>query len=358
MLGKIVVVLAVAALLVAGTSYWLASNNHASFSWLGEALPMGRSLQSEAKTFDASLQPHTTQQVSPPPPGDNALGFMLASVADQYVENAHYPAWSTPLTPAQAEGYRGNRYEPVSLPLGNNGHFTVTLEQYRFTRGESILVAASIQGPQVVTDRLELSLENSLTRDTVASAQLIATDGDGFYEGSIDSNESPGEYRLIAEANIDGKKVRHVSTLTIEPFLGTFDGLEASYIANNNLVIPLRFEPDQPGFYSLSAQLYAGQQPIALLQAEQRLDLTTDTIDLKAHGTVLADRQLKGPMSLRHLQIRQLPAKPGERTHYAFGPDEGYSFSPPDLDSLRDTPASDYESEQRAALLRQLADKF
>lgn len=39
MLGKIVVVLAVAASLVAGTAYWLASNNHASFSWFSEALP-------------------------------------------------------------------------------------------------------------------------------------------------------------------------------------------------------------------------------------------------------------------------------------------------------------------------------
>ncbi|WP_203300602.1 hypothetical protein [Marinobacter sediminum] len=115
--------MAVAPSLFAGTAYWLASSSHASFSWL-----------------------------SPDP---------------------------------RAEGYRGNRYEPVSLPLGNNGQFNFILEQYRFTRGEPILVAASIQGPQVVADRLELSLKNSLNRYSVVSARLITTDGDGIYEVTI-----------------------------------------------------------------------------------------------------------------------------------------------------------------------------
>src|SRR5699024_6057613 len=100
------------------------------------------------------------------------------------------------------------------------------------------------------------------------------------------------------------------------------------------------------------------QKPIAQLQAEQRLDMGSDTINLKAHGTVLANRHIEGKLSLRHLQLRQLPARPGDRTSYAYGPDDGYSFSPPNLNSLRDTPVVNPESEQRAALLRQLADKL
>ena len=91
---------------------------------------------------------------------------------------------------------------------------------------------------------------------------------------------------------------------------------------------------------------------------EKRLDSTSDTINLRAHGTVLANQTVDGQLQLKNLQIRQLPARPGDRTNYAFGPDEGYSFTPPDLESLTDTPAVDPESEQRAALLRQLADKF
>ncbi|MBC7183816.1 MAG: hypothetical protein H5U30_09645, partial [Marinobacter sp.] len=113
-----------------------------------------------------------------------------------------------------------------------------------------------------------------------------------------------------------------------------------------------------PGFYALSAQLYAGQRPVAQLQTEQRLDGTSDTIKLKAHGTVLANETEAGQLQLKHIQIRQLPAKPGDRTNYGFGPDKGYEFAPPDLDDLTDTPVVDPESEQRAALLRQLADKF
>ena len=73
---------------------------------------------------------------------------------------------------------------------------------------------------------------------------------------------------------------------------------------------------------------------------------------------MLAHREISGNLELRNLQIRRLPASPGDRTDYGYGPDDGYSFSPPDLDGLTDSPAGDPESEQRAALLQRLADKF
>tara|TARA_R110000823_G_scaffold224420_1_gene352442 strand:- start:862 stop:1572 length:711 start_codon:yes stop_codon:yes gene_type:complete len=226
---------------------------------------------------------------------------MLAKVADQYAQSVRYPPWSVPLTEVQAAGYRSNHYEPVALPLEQDGHT-------------------------------------------------------GYYQGSLTTDEEPGEYRLIVEATVDGKPVRHASSLTIEPYLGDFDGLEDTYLSNNNLLIPVTFSPQALGFYALFAQLYNGQQPVAELQAEKRLDRTSDTVSLKAHGTVLANKSFNGKFQLRNLQIRQLPSKPGDRTHYAFGPDDGYDFEPPDLDDLKDTPAVNPESEQRAALLRQLAD--
>lgn len=37
------------------------------------------------------------------------------------------------------------------------------------------------------------------------------------------------------------KPVRHASSLTIEPHLGDFEGLEDTYLNNNNLVIPVSF---------------------------------------------------------------------------------------------------------------------
>jgi hypothetical protein len=120
----------------------------------------------------------------------------------------------------------------------------------------------------------------------------------------------------------------------------------------------VRFDPEQSGYYALSAQLYSGEIPLAQLQQETSLGSSSAVIRLKAHGSVLANRDIQGTLQLRHLQIRRLPAAPGDRTDYAFGPEEGYEFSPPDLDGLRDQPAMNPESEQRAALLRQLADKF
>lgn len=354
--GKAALLLTMVSAGVVGSGYLLSADNHTRFSWFSE-LP-GKNESATVQSIIPPKQPPGSSSQPAEPPPDNALGFMLASVADQYAESTRYPSWSVPLSPEQASAYRGNHYEPVSLPLEGNGQFTVTLEKYRFTEGEQILVAAMIQGPQVVDRSLSATLERPESRDAVASTTLEEAGSPGYFEGALSADESPGEYRLIVEARLDGKPVRHASTLTIEPYLGDFKGLGEARISNNNLIIPVRFSPEDPGFYALSAQLYSGQRPVAQLQMEKRLDSTSDTINLKAHGTVLADQTVDGQLELKNLQIRQLPAKPGDRTNYAFGPDEGYAFTPPDLDSLTDTPAVNSESEQRAALLRQLADKF
>lgn len=351
---KAFLLITVAATCVFGTGYMLSAENTGAFLWLNQMF------SSQPITVPRASDTQSLKASSPlqQPPSDNPLGFMMTNVAEQYSESVRYPLWSVPLTPEQVRGYQGNQYEPVDLPLGNGGHFKVSLEKFRFTRGQPILIVASVQGPQIVGDTLDATLETPASRDKVRSTTLTATNTSGYYEGTLSSDEDPGEYRLIVEANVDGKTVRHASSLTIEPYLGDFEGLDDSYISNNNLVIPVHFSPESAGFYALSAQLYDGQTPIAQLQTEQRLDMGSDTLKLKAHGTVLANRKIEGKLTLRHLQLRQLPARPGDRTNYAYGPDDGYSFSPPNLDTLRDTPVVNPESEQRAALLKRLAAKL
>lgn len=342
---------------VVGMGYILSDENRSGFQWLTSLSP-GKSSVPTEKADAPSTAKAAAIAATAKPPADDALGYMLASVAEQYTQTTRYPAWSVPLTPAQAKAYQGNKFEPVSLPLEGDGQFIVTLEKYRFTRGETILVVAVIQGPQVVARSLTATLEKPASREAVASTSLEQAGKAVYFEGSLEASEAPGEYRLIVEARLDGRPVRHASPLTIEPYLGEFKGLGDPHVSDNNLVIPIKFSPEEPGFYALSAQLYAGQRPVAQLQTEQRLDGTSDTIKLKAHGTVLANETEAGQLQLKHIQIRQLPAKPGDRTNYGFGPDKGYEFTPPALDDLTDTPAVDPESEQRAALLRQLADKF
>lgn len=339
-----------------GLGYLLAADNPGRFSWIPGTTP------SESIPDTANDQPPPQAGKPSPPdkpePSDDAVGFMLASAAEQYTRNVRHPEYSVPISEEQAKAYAGNRFDPVELPLEGDGQFTVTLEKYRFVQDEDILVVATITGSQVAGDRLAATLESTESRQEHASADLQKESGEPYYDGVIKADAAPGEYRLIVEASIDGKPVRHASTLTIEPDLGEFDGLGSPRVNNNDLIIPVHFDAREPGFYALAAQLYYKGRPLAQLQTERRLDGTTDTLELKAHGSVLADRDISGELELRNLQIRRLPAKPGDRTDYGFGPDEGYSFSPPDLDGLTDSPASDPESEQRAALLRQLADKF
>ena len=339
---------------VAGTVWLLSAENEGSFRGLQQDTTT--SVPETVSSQESAAEAKPAAPVSKPP-SDNALGFMLASVADEYQQTIRYPDYSVPLTKAQAEAYQGNRYHPVVLPLEGDGRFVVTLDKFRFSQGEPILVVASLKGRQVFGQSLSATLETAGERGRVASAELENADP-GYYQGTVSSDHTPGEYRLIVEARVDGKPVRHVSSLTIEPDLGSFEGLETAYVSGNDLVIPVRFDPEQSGYYALSAQLYSGEIPLAQLQQETSLGSSSALIRLKAHGSVLANRDIQGPLQLRHLQIRRLPATPGDRTDYAFGPEEGYEFSPPDLDGLRDQPAMNPESEQRAALLRQLADKF
>lgn len=290
-----------------------------------------------------------------PPPDDNPLKFMLASVAEQYQQASRYPPYSLPLSEAQAKAYRGNVYEPVVLPLAEGGHFTVTLEKFRFTRGEDILVVAQLSGPPVVAPTMRARLE-STGDQTALDSTTLQQQSDGLFQGTLDSDVDPGEYRLIVEATVDGKPLKHVSTLTVEPDLGDFTGLGEASVMDNNLVIPVKFDARERGFYRLSAQLYNQGRPLAQLSAEQRLDSTASTITLRAHGSVIAGKDISGRLRLKGLQIQRLPARPGDRTDYAFGPDGGFDFSPPDLDGLRNTRAGDPESEQRAAMLKAMVD--
>lgn len=353
---KALLATAVLAAGISGTAWFLSAENDGQFGWL---VPAGQSNPQSAERMTGSHPPSGAgDEPQASKPSDNALGFMLASVADEYQQTIRYPDYSVPLSDAQAKAYQGNLYHPVELPLEGDGRFVVTLDKFRFTRGEPILVVTSLSGRQVFSESLSASLESTPEQDRADSAELHATEDTGYYQGSLSSDHAPGEYRLIVEARVDGRPVRHVSSLFIEPDLGDFNGIESPYVSGNDLIIPVKFDPENAGYYALTAQLYNGQRALAQLSAEESLSGGRGTLQLRAHGSVLANRDIEGQLQLRHLQIRQMPARPGDRTHYAFGPDEGYEFSPPNLDRLRDEPAVNPESEQRAALLRQLADKF
>lgn len=346
--------LLIIASLVAGASgvgYLVAVDN------TGYRPPAAASAQqaaSPAPQNDAEIRVTRAPTRKPPIPDDNPVKFMLVNVAEQYQQASRYPPYSLPLTDVQANAYRGNVYQPVVLPLADGGHFTVTLEKFRFTRGEDILVAAQLSGPPVVARNMRATLEATGNRSALESTTL-RQQKDGLYQGTLNSDVDPGEYRLVVEASVDSKPLRHVSTLTIEPDLGDFTGLGEASVTNNDLLIPVEFDARESGFYRLSAQLYNQGRPLAQLTAEHQLDVTASTIILRAHGSVIADKNISGKLQLRGLQIQRLPARPGDRTDYAFGPDGGYDFSPPDLDGLRNTRAGDAESEQRAAMLKSMA---
>ncbi|HAU18129.1 MAG TPA: hypothetical protein DCS72_07285, partial [Marinobacter adhaerens] len=168
--GKVALLLTLVTAGVVGAGYLLSADNHTDFSWFSKVVDSAET--APVQSAGLARQSSTDPSAEPEPPPDNALGFMLASVADQYAETTRYPPWSIPLSPEQANAYGGNHYEPVSLPLEGDGQFTVTLEKYRFTAGEQILVAAAIRGSQVVGRSLSATLERPESRDAIAGTTL------------------------------------------------------------------------------------------------------------------------------------------------------------------------------------------
>src|SRR5690606_32471177 len=108
----------------------------------------------------------------------------LQGTADDYQQSIRYPDYSVPLSAAQAEAYQGNRYHPVGLPLEDDGLFTVSLEKFRFTRGETILVVASLSGRQVFGNTLSADLETADDQKPATSTVLKATESAGYFEGT------------------------------------------------------------------------------------------------------------------------------------------------------------------------------
>ncbi len=166
---------------VAGAVWLLSAENEGSFRG-GLQQDTTTSVPEAVSNQESAAQATPAGPVSEPP-SDNALGFMLASVADEYQQTIRYPPdYSVPLTKAQAEAYQGNRYHPVVLPLEGDGRFVVTLDKFRFSQGEPILVVASLKGRQVFGQSLSATLETAVERDRVASAELENADPPGYYQ--------------------------------------------------------------------------------------------------------------------------------------------------------------------------------
>lgn len=117
---------------VAGAVWLLSAENEGSF-W-GLQQDTTTSVPEAVSNQESAAQATPAGPVSETP-SENALGFMLASVAEEYQQTIRYPDYSVPLTKAQAEAYQGNRYHPVVLPLEGDGRFVVTLDKFRFSQG-------------------------------------------------------------------------------------------------------------------------------------------------------------------------------------------------------------------------------
>ncbi|WLD57422.1 hypothetical protein NFC81_11960 [Salinispirillum sp. LH 10-3-1] len=284
-----------------------------------------------------------------------ALQAAWLEVAEAYAVSAQHPSYSIPLQADQVVAYRGNAYEPVSLPLVTGAVMRVFLPQLRYQKGDVVSVRAEVDGAAQLDNRMAVRLVAVSDESEATTAELRRAAPDESFLGELDTaTVTPGEYRLIVTARIDQEAISHVSLLVVEPDIGDLLGVGATGVAANHLVVPVRFQAVEAGRYALSANLFTGDQPIAHLTGDASLAAGAGEIPLQVYGSLLVGVDLSMGLRLMDVQVRRLPARPGVRTAYMFGATTGYEVSVPSLDDLEDVPYSDDLTQQRIDFLNSL----
>ncbi|MFY0664721.1 MAG: hypothetical protein JXQ97_08845 [Natronospirillum sp.] len=285
----------------------------------------------------------------------SAMQATWYEVAAAYAASSQTPSYSIPLQPEQVSAYRGNAYEPVSLPMVTGAVMRVALPQLRYQQGETVSITAEVSGASQIEETMSVRLLAVSDESMAETTQLKRGTLDEAFMGEMSTTSaSPGEYRLIVTARIDGETIHHVSLLVVEPDIGAVIGIGDTLVEGNHLVVPVQFQALTAGRYAVSANLFTGTQPIAHLTGESNLAEGQGAIALKVYGSLLVGIDLRHGLHLMDVQVRRLPARPGSRTAYGFGAAAGYPVAIPSLESLQDTPYSDELTQQRIDFLNSL----
>ena len=120
--GKAVALLVALICGIGSVGYILSIENTANFQWVKTTFAGGKNggltYNHRKPALGSKPEPFVLQA-----PTDDALKFRLASVAEQFSKNTRDSTRSLPVSQAQTQGYQGNRYQPVKIPLGSGGYF-------------------------------------------------------------------------------------------------------------------------------------------------------------------------------------------------------------------------------------------
>ncbi|WP_404339788.1 hypothetical protein [Pseudoalteromonas mariniglutinosa] len=263
-------------------------------------------------------------------------------VAIQYQHTLQFPPYSQPLTEADEDRLQANKFYPVTSPLDEQGGaLTLNLEQYRYVYPEDIRLTVNAKG----LTNIVVELTNTDSKDILATQKQYAQQDhiDVTFKAQEDY---PRNLQVFVNANVSGKQVPVVAQIQYMSASATLTRFNNAYAHNENMVVTAQLTVIEEGLYRIRANLYVAGLPVAHLVAKKRLDEGKQTVDLKAHWSVLSERSRS--LRLQDFVIERMSPSPAEPNR--FGDSEIHFFDITDFayDSLQQLPYQATEQEQQS----------
>lgn len=273
---------------------------------------------------------------------DESIKSAAKQVTHQYAAALNFPSYSQPLTSLDTDRLEPNKFNPVTVPINNDGgNLVLSLSKYRFVYPEQI--AVSVEGENI--GAVTISLMDVDSKKVLAS-QRINNPKESYTFSFPASEDYPRNLQLLAEAQINANQVPIVAQLQYMNPSAVLTGFDNAWPNSDKMTIPAKLKVYKAGLYRIRANLYLGEQPIAHLVSRDRLETGNQTIALNAHWSVL--KATDRPMHLQGFVIELMSPAPGEPSVFGHSEIKSFTISEFPVESLNKTPYHPSNAERQS----------
>ncbi len=293
-----------------------------------------------------------------------ALKEQYLQVASHYEQSMRFPAYSTPLSTSDWGQLNPNAFVPQKKSLGNSNDLEVEilLPTFIVHKHQSLPVTVQVTSRNTPVSQVDAMLLANTGGQRTQIQLSSSADGSSHFQGNFTTAQlqklTAGEYQIQAQLRLDDGRTASTGMpfklVDTDAFLTT---VGASYVETAHLMIPVEFAVARPGYYQVAGNLFDAQtgQPVTHLSTRMMLTEETPTGVLKVHAETLRHKGLAGPYTLTQLNIKRLPAHPGDATGYGASTQAHFPVNGFPLESYSNTPYQNTQNERRLNFLRQLA---
>lgn len=282
-------------------------------------------------------------------------------MASAYASELEYPGYSRPLSADDSHLLNPNIYIVQPVPLEGGASAAIVLPRYRFSYPETIPVSLQISGLTAHSVSVQLHSEQNsklLATETMQNSAGHNQNAEQNWQAELSPEDDwDGPLEVSVTFSADGREQTLRTGFMYSHPVATITGVGSTRGVGSDMLIPVKLNVEQAGFYRLRANLLtAERQPLAILTSTEKLSEGETELTLRAYKAVL--RQQEGPYILTSFVLERRPAVPGELTRYGDSEQREYPLEFFSLSQLSDEPVqASAEERQRLQFLQQMAEQ-